>query len=588
MTEENHRPTAPASSSETAVKTAELRRRIAAAVGEEPADLVIRNVKTFSLCTGEILPGDIAVAGGVIAGIGSGYRGREELDGANSIVVPGFIDSHCHIESTLLTPFEFEPLALSHGVTTAICDPHELANVAGTAAIEWFLAVAEGLHMTLFVQIPSCVPATRLESNGADLPAEAIAQFRWAERSRGLAEMMNVPGVLGRDPGVLEKLALWADANIDGHAPLLSGRCLDGVLAAGIRNCHECSSLKEAREKLARGMNVLIREGSAAHNLEALAPLLTIANSPFLSFCCDDRNSLDWRREGGIDFMVRRALALGCEPLAVYRAASWSGARMFGLADRGLVAPGRRADLILLESLDSGVIRQVICGGIPVSDGKFPPEKRSAEVPETFVHSIHLDPVTATDFRIVSNDPDTPVIGLVERQIITEHLHYRLEIVNGEKRADPGRDILKAAVFARHGRNHNVGRGFVKGFGLKRGAFASSVGHDSHNLCVTGTNDHDMAVAVNALIASQGGYAVVADGRVIASLALEVGGLMSSLTHEEITDRLEEVFEAVRALGCVLEDPFESLAFLPLPVIPHLRLTDLGLVDVDAFRLIDG
>ena len=346
----------------------ELRRRIAVAAGGEPADLVIRNVTSFSLSSGELLAGDIAIVGDVIAGIGPGYRGERELDGAGSVVVPGFIDSHCHVESTLLTPFEFERLALAHGVTTAVCDPHELANVAGAAAVEWFLASAERLRMSLFVQIPSCVPATCLETSGAELSAEAIAKFRRAERSLGLAEMMNVPGVLGGDPGVLAKLALWAGANIDGHAPLLTGRPLDGVLAAGLRNCHECSRLEEAREKLARGMTVLIREGSAARNLEALAPLLTVANSPFLAFCCDDRNSLDWRREGGVDFMVRRALALGCEPLAVYRAASWSAARAFGLADRGLVAPGQRADLVLVDALESGSVRQVVCGGVPVSE----------------------------------------------------------------------------------------------------------------------------------------------------------------------------------------------------------------------------
>lgn len=563
----------------------ELRRRIAVAAGGEPADLVIRNVTSFSLSSGELLAGDIAIVGDVIAGIGPGYRGERELDGAGSVVVPGFIDSHCHVESTLLTPFEFERLALAHGVTTAVCDPHELANVAGAAAVEWFLASAERLRMSLFVQIPSCVPATCLETSGAELSAEAIAKFRRAERSLGLAEMMNVPGVLGGDPGVLAKLALWAGANIDGHAPLLTGRPLDGVLAAGIRNCHECSRLEEAREKLARGMTVLIREGSAARNLEALAPLLTVANSPFLAFCCDDRNSLDWRREGGVDFMVRRALALGCEPLAVYRAASWSAARAFGLADRGLVAPGQRADLVLVDALESGSVRQVVCGGVPVSE-ELLAAAEPPPVPEAFAHTVRLEPVTEKDFRIVSQNPETPVIGLIERQILTRHLDCTLEIRSGEKLADPGRDILKAAVFARHGRNRNVGRGFVRGFGLRRGALASSVGHDSHNLCVVGTNDRDMAVAVNALIESGGGYAVAAEGVVTALLPLEIGGLMSSLPNGEIADRLEGLFRAARSLGCRLEDPFESLAFLPLPVIPHLRLTDLGVVDVDAFQVL--
>ena len=385
----------------------ELRRRIAVAAGGEPADLVIRNVTSFSLSSGELLAGDIAIVGDVIAGIGPGCRGERELDGAGSVVVPGFIDSHCHVESTLLTPFEFERLALAHGVTTAVCDPHELANVAGAAAVEWFLASAERLRMSLFVQIPSCVPATCLETGGAELSAEAIAKFRRAERSLGLAEMMNVPGVLGGDPGVLAKLALWAGANIDGHAPLLTGRPLDGVLAAGIRNCHECSRLEEAREKLARGMTVLIREGSAARNLEALAPLLTVANSPFLAFCCDDRNSLDWRREGGVDFMVRRALALGCEPLAVYRAASWSAARAFGLADRGLVAPGQRADLVLVDALESGSVRQVVCGGVPVSE-ELLAAAEPPPVPEAFAHTVRLEPVTEKDFRIVSQNPETP------------------------------------------------------------------------------------------------------------------------------------------------------------------------------------
>ncbi len=559
-----------------------LARRIAVAAGEEPADLVIRNTTVYSLSSGELLPGDVAVAGDTIAGIGAEYRGRREIDGSGLTAVPGFIDSHCHIESTLLTPFEFEQLALPRGVTCAICDPHELANVAGAAAVEWFLAAAGRLRMELFVQIPSCVPATGLETSGAELPAAALAGFRGA-KSLGLAEMMNVPGVLGRDPGVLEKLALYFGRNIDGHAPLAGGRALNGLLAAGIRNCHECTRLDEAREKLAKGMTVLIREGSAARNLDALAPLLTVANSPFVAFCTDDRNVLDWRGGGGVDFMVRRALALGCEPLAVYRAASWSAARAFGLPGRGLVAPGRRADIVLVDALESGVVRQVIAGGVPVSEMMFaaPPP-----VPEAFLHSVRLDPVSESDFRVASTESATPVIGLVEHQIITEHLTFRLPVRDGETLPDPGRDILKAAVFARHGRNRNIGRGFVRGFGLRRGALASSVGHDSHNLCVVGTCDRDMAVAVNALIGAGGGYAAAAEGRVTALLPLEIGGLISTLPHREVAARLEQLFAAVRELGCILEDPFESLAFLPLPVIPHLRLTDLGMVDVDRFRVI--
>ncbi len=560
-----------------------LARRIAVATGREKADLVIRNVDLYSLITGGIVHGDIAVAGNVIAGIGSEYRGETELDGTGLIAVPGFIDSHVHLESTMLLPSEFDRLVVPHGVTTAISDPHELANVAGVAAIEYFLAAAAGLVLDLKVQLPSCVPATEFETSGARLTAADLAGY-FERGAFGLAEVMNVPALTAGDPEMLAKLVLASGRIVDGHCPLVGGRILDACLVAGVRNCHESSLVAEAMEKLEKGMTLLIREGSVGCNLEALAPLLNPITSVGCAFCSDDRNLSDIIRSGHIDYMIRRVIELGGDPLSAYRAASWSAARAFGLFDRGLVAPGQRADIVLLRDLGSCAIERVIAGGRPVDAALFD-ARPPAPSPERFLHSVHRLPVAPADFVVRSRERSTPVIGVSSGSLITEKLCFELEVADGVKCADPARGVLKLAVLERHGINGNIGRGFVHGFGGFSGALASTVGHDSHNLCVVGSNDADMAVAVNALIASGGGFSAVSEGEVAALLPLEVGGLISARSFPEVLEELERVHAAARRIGCLLEAPFEALSFLALPVIPHLRLTDRGLFDADDFCL---
>jgi adenine deaminase len=511
------------------------------------------------------------------------YRGVREIDGRGTIAVPGFIDAHVHCESTLVSPLEFDRCVLPRGTTTAICDPHEICNVLGEAGLGYVLACAERTALDLFVQLSSCVPATPLETSGARLEAADLARHRDHPRVLGLAEFMNYPGLLAKDPDVLDKLALFDGAHIDGHAPMLSGHALNAYLACGIRNCHESTSLPEAREKLAKGMQVLIREGSVSKDVDALAALITADSSSFLGFCSDDRNPLDIAEEGHIDHLIRRAIAGGAPAAHVYRAATWSAARGFGLRDRGLVAPGYRADVVLLEDLDSCAVRDVIRAGQAVDEGTF---AARGMVDPVGYGSIHLAPVQAADFLAPASGPTGPVIGLRPGQIITDFLTLSLPWRDGLRAADPAQDVLKVAVLARHGVNRNIGRGFVKGFGLPDGALASSVGHDSHNVCVVGSSDADMAVAVNRLIALQGGFVAVQGGAVIAELALPIAGLMSPEPFEVVAGSLRNTRQAIRALGCPLAEPLLQLAFLPLPVIPRLKITDRGLVDVERFELI--
>lgn len=562
-----------------------LARRIRQAKGEEPADFVIRNATVFDLATGALLPGDIAITGDTVVGIGERYDGADILDADGLVAVPGYIDSHVHVESSLVTPFEFERMVLPRGVTAAFCDPHELANVAGTRALDYFFDSAAKMAMDLFLQLPGCVPATPFETAGAELSAADLAPYRGRSGVPGLAEMMNVPGVLCGDPGVLEKLALFEDRNIDGHAPLLSGRALNAYLAAGIRNCHETDTRAEAEEKLRRGMAVMLREGSAGRNLDRLLPLLTVAVSPFLLFCTDDRNPADIRSEGHIDAMVRRALAAGCEPLAVFRAGSWSAARAFRLFDRGLVAPGYRADIVLLDGLRSANVLHVIRNGRRVTEALFAsrPEPPSAAA---FAGSVRCGRIAPEKLAVKGAAEKFPVIAVRDGTLMTGAEMHRLPHENGVLRPDPERDILKCAVVHRHGRNTNAGAGFVRGFGLTRGALASSVGHDSHNLCAVGVSDAEIAFAFDALAAAGGGFVAAAEGRVLALLPLPVGGLMSDRPWPEVAAQLGQVIAAARSLGCPLHEPFQALAFLPLPVIPHLRLTDRGVFDVDRMEFL--
>lgn len=568
-----------------AVTRDELKTRIGQALGETKADLVIKNTRFLNVVTGETAAGDIALCGDRIVGTYESYDGVEEIDGSGLTVVPGFIDTHVHCESTCVTPMEFDRCVLPRGTTTAICDPHEICNVLGEKGLRYFLDCAEGTALDLRVQLSSCVPATELETSGARLEAADLLRHKDHPKVLGLAEFMNFPGVFHKVDGVLDKLAAFDGRHIDGHAPLLSGRELNAYLSCGIRNCHETTSAPEAMEKLRKGMQVLIRDGSVSKDVHALAPVIQPETSPFLGFCTDDRNPLDIAEEGHMDHLIRSAIRLGAPLAHVYRAATWSAARGFGLFDRGLIAPGQRADLVLLDDLEDCAVNRVIRNGRVVTPQTF--AGRPAVSP-VGLRSVKLQPVTAEDFAVPARGSVQSVIGVLPGKIITAHLRLEVPAKDGKLVADPDRDILKICVFARHGTNQNVGRGFASGFHLREGALASSVGHDSHNICVVGASDEDMAIAVNRLIELQGGFVAVRNGQVVGELALPLAGLMSLEPFETVERHLRSLRASVREMGCPLAEPFLQLAFLPLPVIPHLKITDRGLVDVDTFALVEA
>lgn len=564
--------------------TGGLKRRIDQALGRTRADLVIKNTRFLNVVTGEVAAGDIAVCGDIIVGTYESYDGAEEIDGRGLTVVPGFIDTHVHCESTCVTPFEFDRCVLPRGTTTAICDPHEICNVLGERGLRYFLDSAEGTALDLRVQLSSCVPATDLETSGATLSAADLVRHRDHPKVLGLAEFMNFPGIFNKTDAVLEKLAAFEGRHIDGHAPLVSGRELNAYCACGIRNCHESTTADEALEKMRKGMQVLIRDGSVSKDVAALASVIGPMTSPFVALCTDDRNPLDIAEEGHMDHLIRAAIRAGAPLESVYRAATWSAARAFGLFDRGLVAPGQRADLVLLDDLETCAVNRVIQGGRVVAPDRF---AHRATVSPVGLNSVRLTPVAVEDFAIPANGGgERSVIGVQPGTIITGHLRLEVPTRKGQAVGDPSRDILKICVFARHGGVRSVGRGFVRGFGLTNGAIASSVGHDSHNICVVGSDDAAMALAVNRLIELQGGFVAVAGDRVAAELPLPLAGLMSLEPFETVERHLRTLRATVREMGCPLAEPFLQLAFLPLPVIPHLKITDRGLVDVDRFCLI--
>ncbi|WP_029014774.1 adenine deaminase [Niveispirillum irakense] len=560
-----------------------LKQRIDQAMGRSRADLVIKNVRLLNVATGTIAETDIAICGDTIVGTYDRYDGLVEIDGKGRFAVPGFIDTHVHCESTLVAPSEFDRCVLGRGTTTAICDPHEICNVLGETGLQYFLDSSLSTAMDLRVQLSSCVPATHLETAGARLSADDLARHRHHPKVIGLAEFMNFPGVLWKDEETLDKLAEFYGAHIDGHSPLVTGKELNAYLSCGIRNCHECTSQAEAREKIAKGMQVLIRDGSVSKDVDSLAGLIDPVTSPFLAFCTDDRNPLDIAEEGHLDHLIRRAIAQGADIAATYRTATWSAARGFGLKDRGLVAPGYLADIVLLDDLAQCTVSQVIRAGKPVNAESFA-GRRSP--PPVGLGSIKRARIVAEDLAIPASGPGTPVIGVLPNKIITEALQASVPYRNGRRHADPENDILKIVVVERHGFTRNIGKGFVKGFGIRSGALASSVGHDSHNICAVGSSDADMVVAINRLIEIGGGFVAVKDGAVVGELALPVAGLMSLKPFEDVEHELEALRASVKALGCPLAEPFLQLAFLPLPVIPHLKITDMGLVDVDKFELV--
>jgi len=544
-----------------------------------PCDLVIRNVRYLDVFSAEFRQGDVAIFNGAVVGLEPGLKGKREIDGKGKFLVPGFIDAHVHLESSLLTPWNFERAVLPSGTTTAICDPHELANVEGPKGIEFFLKSSERLALNLQVMMSSCVPATHFETNGGgEIGAAALTLLAKHPNALGLAEMMNVPGVLFGDPKILEKIEAFSGRPIDGHCPLVRGQALSAYATAGITSCHESSELEEAREKLTKGIAVWMREGSVAKDLHTLLPLLTAETSPYLGFCTDDRNPLDIAHEGHVDYLVREAIRSGVRPEIAYRTASLSVAKHYGL-DRvrkgsleriGAIAPGYTADLILLGDEKTCAIDRVLKSGIWVDEIDF-------ATPDTVVprNSIQATPPTPESLEGVVGNVN--VIGVIPGKIITEHLVL-----------DSGaRGVAKFSVVERYGNGSKPANGYVRGFGEKfQGAIVSSVGHDSHNLACVGSNTRDMTVGLKYLIETGGGFCVVRDGNVSADLPLPFGGLMSGESPERILKSLEKLRAASKEIGCELTEPFLQLAFLCLPVIPALKLTDRGLVDVNRFEII--
>lgn len=552
------------------------------AAGREPADLVLRGGRVLDLVTGDLLEGDVAICGETIVGTCASYDARRVIDVSGKILVPGFIDTHLHIESSCVTPFEFDRCVAPKGVTTAICDPHEIANVAGLAGIRYFLDASAHTLMDIRVQLSSCVPSTTMETAGARLEIADLAPLMDHPAVIGLAEFMNYPGVIHKDPGAMAKLEAFRGRHIDGHAPLVLGRDLNAYLSAGIRTEHEATTATEAREKLQKGMRVLIREGSVSKDLLALIPLMTERNSPYICLCTDDRNPLDIAEHGHLDYMIRTAIAQGVAPLVAYRAASLSAAEAFGLKDRGLIAPGKRADIVVLDDLADCRADMVICGGTVVDDAAF---AARATIPPVARHSVKPPAITPASFRCAGNRVETPVIGILPGKIITERLTEEIAPEGGDKRPDPARDLARVAVIERHGKNGNIATGFVRGFGITRGAIAATVCHDHHNIVAVGVDYDDMAIAANRLREIEGGFVVASGGKVLAELALPIAGLMSLEPFETVELRLRDLRTAARKLGVTLEEPFLQMAFVALPVIPHLKITDHGMVDVDRFEV---
>jgi adenine deaminase len=563
----------------------ELSKIIKYARGEEEVDLLLKNVRLVNVLSGEIYLTNVAVARTKIVGFGE-YRAKEVLDLDGYYLCPGFIDGHVHIESSMLTIPEFAKVVVPHGTTAVVIDPHEIANVLGLDGIRYMLESSKYNPLSVYVMLPSCVPATDMETSGSQLASYDLAPLFSNPWVLGLAEMMNYPGVIFGESEVLAKIASARGHPIDGHAPGLTGKDLAAYIAAGIGSDHECTTIEEAREKLRLGMYVMIREGSTAKNLRDLLPLVTPTNARRMMFVTDDRHPGDLIKEGHIDHIIRLAIDQGIDPVLAIQMATLNPAEYFGLKDLGAIAIGRQADMVLFDNFkDFNILKVWRAGTLVAENGKIIPwERPQRSIPLRSSMNIKWDGV---DFRIPAQSSKVKVIEIIPGQIITRKLVTEAKIVDGYAVADVDRDILKIAVIERHTASGNMGKGFVKGFGLKRGALASSVAHDSHNIVVVGVSDEDMMKAVKEIEAMKGGLVAVADGQVLARLPLPVAGLMSEKSAYEVQAELEELLKASKMLGCTLEEPFMALSFLALPVIPELKLTDKGLVDVTEFRFVD-
>ena len=557
-------------------------RIIQVAAGREKADLVLKNATYVDVFSGELDTGDIAVAEGLIVGLGT-YAGVTEVDLSGKIVCPGFIDAHIHLESSLVSPAEFARAVIPHGTTTVITDPHEITNVMGTDGIDYMLSATEELPVDVRFMIPSCVPASPVDESGANLDYRDIDSFFEHPRVQGLAEMMNFPGVITADSAAVAKIVASQahHKKIDGHAPSLRGNDLNAYIAAGVYSDHECADVADALEKLRRGQFIMIREGTAARNLEALLPLLSEKYYSRCMFCTDDKHPNDLLEKGHIDYICREAVRMGADPIRTVQVACHHAARYFLLNNRGAIAPGYLADFAIVDNLRDFNVQMVYKKGkLVYRDGKveaFSDPVIAPHLAERAHNTFHLPVLTADDF---AESRRRGVIGMIPGQIVTQDLGYADHV-------DVEKDILKMAVVERHKRTGHIGIGYIHGYGLKSGAVATSVAHDSHNIICVGTDDEDMAFAVNRITANRGGIVVVQDGQVVAELPLEIAGLMSEKPLKEVNSLLEEAKAAAHTLGVGNGiDPFMTLSFMSLPVIPVLRLTTRGVFDVNTQQYI--
>ncbi len=576
-----------------AARLAEVRFAVAVAAGRQPGTVLLQNAQVVNVCTGEIVRTHVLLAGRLIAGVGEAFAtaGAEQVvDLSGRWLVPGLIDGHVHLESALVTPAEYARAVLPRGVTAVVCDPHEIGNVAGLPGIQWLLQASAGLPMDVWVTVPSCVPATPLETAGAELGLAEMAALLDQPRVLGVAEIMNFPGVIAGDDRILAR-ALLAERYgkvPDGHAPLLSGRALHAYLAAGIGSDHECTGTAEGLEKLRAGCFLMIREGSATRNLTALAPLITPRHTGRIGFVTDDRFPHDLLSAGGVDDLVRRAIALGVDPALAVQCATCNTARYFRLPRRGAVAPGYVADLAVLDDLAAFTVATVYKNGAPVAtDGRLAVELPAAPPPTPAVTgTVRLPPLGPADLRLAAPAGEIRCLRLVPGQILTEQVWVQPRTEAGQVVADPERDLAKLVCVERHGRRGGVGVGLVTGLGLRAGAIASTVAHDHHNLMAAGTNDADLLAAARRLAELGGGFVAVAGGRVLAELPLPIAGLVTDQPLEQVRAALDRLEAAAGQLGVQIPAPFMALSFLGLAVIPELRLTDRGLVDVAAARLV--